>query len=519
MTDTCSHATLSPVRDGEPLPESTIRYRSRGVVLVVGDDAGAVDVAKRLPSTLRAVVFAPGASGDLKASPRVVGGRVTQVEGHLGAFRARALTASGEADIGAFSHNEDGTFDLVLDVRAAPLIARSVPPPGYFAPGSAARVSRAALDSLGQLVGTFAKPRHFSYDASICAHGARGVTGCTMCLTACGAAAIRSAGEEVAVDANLCQGCASCALACPTGALSFARPSRAGTLAMLDAAVRSGAERFPAFTLVVHDASGRDAVMAAAAGKPWALMEIDPLPAFGEELWLAALALGVRRVVLVAGSTLPPESAAILASRLGAVAEVLGPSRKGRVLRVAPGELASLPGEPEAMALAAGPVRLDPGSKRGLLHDALARIGPEPKALAKGATLGTVRIDPAKCTLCSGCANICPTGALRFASVPVAELAFVEEACIQCGMCERACPEDAISLEARWADATMRTRPRALVTDEPARCPGCGAAFASRKLLEASLARFGPELGLEGEDLDRLRLCPACRQESMFRQS
>ena len=519
MIDSRHPAALSPVREGQALPRGTVTYRSRGAVLVIGDDTEAVDVARALGPPLKALAFAPGAEGDLRGNPRVVGGRVTRVEGHLGAFRASAMSPTGESDIGAFSPNADGTFDLVLDLSRQPRFSRSVLPPGYFAPGTDAASRRAAMDQMRALVGVFAKQRYFNYDAQLCAHGARGVKGCDRCLPACAAGAIQSAGDRIEVDPNLCQGCAACTLACPTGALSFARPSRADLLTMLDAAARSAAERFPAFTLIAHGREEREAVLAAAAGKPWVLLEVDPLPAFGEELWLAALVLGARRVVLVRGATLPAESASVLAGQLCAVVDVLGVSHEGRVRSLAPDELASLSGEPSAVLLGAGPIRLDPGSKRGVLHDALARIGPEAKLLAKGACLGTIHVVQTKCTLCSGCANVCPTGAIRFASTPVAQLSFVEEACIQCGMCGRACPEDAITLEARLADAAMRSQPRALVTDEPARCPSCGAPFMSLRLLGASLARFGPDLGLSGEDLDRLRLCPACRQESMFRQS
>lgn len=519
MTEMKLPAALVPLRDGQTPSEASVRYRSRGVVLVVGDDASAVDVARGLPPPLRAVVFAPGASGALNEDPRVVGGHVTKVEGHLGAFRARARGKRGEEDIGAFSHNEEGLFDLVLDLRKAPLIDRSVPPYGYFAPGPAAQVTRRSLEPLAGMVGWFVKPRYYSYEPEICAHASRGVPGCSRCLSACPAGAIRSAGDRVAVDSSLCQGCAACTLACPTGALSFLNPSRAEGLAMLDAAVRSGAERFSGFSLVVHAGADREKVLAASAGRPWVLLEFDPLPAFGEELWVTALAHGARRVVLVRGQAMPPEGATVVDARVAAMNDVLGMPPEERVRSMAPNELASLAGEPGVMPLSGRRVRLDSGSKRGLLHDTLGRIGPRPKALAIGAVLGTIHLERGKCTLCSGCANVCPTGAVGFKSVPVAELSFVEEACIQCGLCARACPEGAISLEARWADEETRSRARALVTDEPARCPACGAAFASRKLLDASLARFGPELGLAREDLDRLRLCPACRQESMFRRS
>jgi ferredoxin len=518
LTDNRLPAGLSPVREGQALPQGTITYRSRGAVLVIGDDDGAVAVARGLPAPLVPVVFAPGAAGELRASPRVVGGRITCVEGHLGAFRASALTATGEAGIGAYSPNDSGAFDLVLDLGREPRFARSVLPPGYLAPGidEAARIE--ALVILGRLVGTFAKPRHFTYDPDNCAHGARGVAGCTRCLPACAAGAIHPAGDRIAVDPFLCQGCAACTLACPTGALSFASPSREEGLAAIEAACCAAREAHGSFALVVHGAADREAVNAAAAGRPWALVEAEPLAAFGEESWLAALALGAGAVLLVRDSRVPPETDAILRMQVAATCALFGHTAPVRVKLV---DAASLPAVPASLRRIGRDVamQLKGASKRGLLHEALGALGLPPARLAPGATLGAVLVADAKCTLCSACANVCPTGALAFVAQPEATLSFLEDACVQCGLCAAACPEAAVTLDPRLADSATRSARRALVTGETARCPSCGSGFAPKRLLRASLARFGDEAGLGEAGRERLRLCPACRQESMFRQS
>ena len=76
-----------------------------------------------------------------------------------------------------------------------------------------------------EMRGEFEKPKYFNLDPEICAHGRRGVRGCTRCLNVCPAWAITSAGETVTVDPNLCQGFGSCASVCPTGAITYAYPS------------------------------------------------------------------------------------------------------------------------------------------------------------------------------------------------------------------------------------------------------------------------------------------------------
>jgi ferredoxin len=198
-------------------------FESRGAVLVTGPAALAVPAGAQLAKTLRVLVCATGTipGSSLKGNPAVMIGRIAGLGGYLGRFTAKAFARDKAlADLGPFSPNPDGFFDLVLDLNAPPLLNPAAGPPGYFAPGAEPAAIGAAITALAELTGRFRLPRYIDYDAALCAHGAQGIPGCARCLTVCQSAAIASAGERVVLDPQRCRGCAACALACPTGALT-----------------------------------------------------------------------------------------------------------------------------------------------------------------------------------------------------------------------------------------------------------------------------------------------------------
>ncbi len=127
-----------------------------------------------------------------------------------------------------------------------------------------------------------------------------------------------------------------------------------------------------------------------------------------------------------------------------------------------------------------------------------------------------VAID-SKCTICNACVNLCSTNAL---SKEGNKVNFVYGNCIACGLCERACPEEAITLE-RALDFSrlVEKEGKTLVEPEFIACTGCGKLFMSRsafeRISELLKEREGDsggkgELSVE-EQLELLRYCEDCR--------
>lgn len=514
---------------GTPTPHDGVVYRSRGAVLVIGDSAAAADSAlellKRAPK-LRIALFAPGvpAVSDLPSNITAVGGRIVSLQGHLGQFSASVRVAVDKTeDAGIFSDNADRRFDLVLDLCHEPLLQQNVPPYGYYAPGDDPAALVRALDSLPQLTGDFYKPKHLDYSPQLCAHGAVGVAGCTRCLNVCSASAMRSTGEKIEVDPFLCQGCASCSMACPTGALGFVQPTPKALQDKLSQLLAEHAVDVNAHFLVVHDAATRH--LLPTMEMPGALLfEVNPLSAFSESLCLSALVSGVSGVVLVIASTTSLQSRKLIEQKVRELSTILvslgGEPTALQVLTpmnagIAIEKLKSNLGPSVLTAVVNG--NLSDGKRATFLAlvDAFSqgRQTSKPCTLATGAAFGTVLVDPEKCTICHACTHLCPTGALSAQLDPAPILNFKESLCVQCDLCRAGCPEKAISLQPRFLpDAVAREASRELASDQLVPCSRCGTPFTGRRRLAASLALMQEYAKDIPGGIDSLRMCLSCRQ-------
>lgn len=159
------------------------------------------------------------------------------------------------------------------------------------------------------------------------------------------------------------------------------------------------------------------------------------------------------------------------------------------------------------------------GGKRSMLRFALSelhRAAPAPVgviALPKGAPLGAVEIDVGGCTLCLSCVSACPTGALRDDPERPA-LRFVEDACVQCGLCQATCPEHVISLKPQIDFDAARAPARILKEEEPFCCIRCGKPFGVKSTIEQVLAKLeGKHWMYKGSSrrLDVIKMCDDCR--------
>ena len=84
---------------------------------------------------------------------------------------------------------------------------------------------------------------------------------------------------------------------------------------------------------------------------------------------------------------------------------------------------------------------------------------------------------------------------------------------MQCGLCESACPEDAIALQPRMLfDTDARQRARVLHEEEPFKCIVCGRPFATASMIDRMMGKLQGHWMFQDEAATRrLKMCENCR--------
>ena len=516
---------------------SLLEYQSQGRLLIIGAADIALSAAARLGTDLQiGLVLRESSSSDQdKPYPSVtVGAAQLQLSGHLGAYQLDVLRDDQAVPVAPLLGWPQAEVDLILDLGATPLLDYEISPFGYFATRAEPAALEQALTELPELIGEFEKVKYFAYDPDICAHGSSKLSGCRRCLDACPTGAITSLIDKIQVDPYYCQGAGGCATACPTGAITYRYPPAADTLNRLRVLLRSYLqEGGQQPVLLFHDGElGQQLLQASQEHLPAHVLAVavEEIGSVGMDVWLSALAFGASRVVLLDTVQVAQRVRRELSDQLASAQALLeGCGYPPAVLSLTQAATAQELLDELAQGSVMPPLRpatfSGSNEKRNMLFFAidwlLSQAGavPETIKLPPQAPFGHIIVDRSACTLCMACVSVCPASAVA-AGGDTPRLDFIEANCVQCGLCEQACPEDAIRLEARYLVAREQRQQRQILNEEaPFHCIACGKPFATQSVIQKMTAKLtGHWMFQDGIALRRLQMCGDCRVRNMLEQ-
>lgn len=525
----------------EPATTSVVAYESAGRLLVIGAEhapPGAIETleAAELQCYLliKQVVVIDEAADSLRDKFVTFQADHCEISGYLGSFTILVERNTRRFNLGKTAGIQSGCFDLVLEFSTAPTIPAEIPPPGYYwvpAEGANETQLQRAVEEIPAMVGNFQKPKYFNYNPDICAHNRSGITACTRCIDVCPTDAIKSIGELIEVDSYLCQGGGACSTACPTGAITYAYPPSANLLEILRHLIltyrQSGGTN--AHILFFDQEHGKPLVQESfdSLSENILPVEVEEVGSLGLDVLFGLLAYGASGAIIlcrnVAASvrTELKEQITILDAMMhgmgfeGSSIELLESNTVGTLSNLI---------RPFQSALKVDSAKFMPtGLKRTDIQFAVdhlhvhSPLKPESLLLPAHAPFGEIQVDVLTCTLCMGCVSVCPASALE-AGGEVPLLSFIENNCVQCGMCEKSCPESSITRRQRYVfGADSRLRSKTLNEDAPFHCTKCGKPFASKAMLTRMKDKLkGHWMFTNPQAFARLEMCDECRVKDMF---
>ena len=428
------------------------------------------------------------------------------------------------------------------------------------------------------LLGGIEKPQFLDLDMEICASGESNQEGCRACYDACPHDAVsKPFPDEVEIDPVACQNCGACTSTCPTGAVSLREPSNERIAREVEALLSSGADdggwllsrgssgiETPIVAFVCSERADdaiREYGRIAAAGKSESEIEYPPIlpvsvncaDTVGEAHVTHALACGADGVAILGCGCdcrhSGPEPKTELVDRLNRATTDLGLGERVGFFAPEAGEPGEFVESISAFGESLSPSPIPEGehvAEGTLLHSdheepeyynhgwalesvraILEHAEPEREVIRGFENFGRMDVNDA-CTLTPTCSTLCPTDAIRRTEMG---LEFNHEKCVNCGLCEEGCPENAITmhdgldlslLPENRQDQTAETEEDPAWTrtfeGEMLGCARCGKEFTSKRSAEKIESEVGDLVGNLAPSAEEsvFNYCSDCRAHLLY---
>ena len=328
--------------------------------------------------------------------------------------------------------------------------------------------------------------------------------GCTLCVESCPRQAYTWLDGRIAYDKDACQPCGRCVTTCPTGSITNPSVSPAALASQVEAlALAAGVPIGVAFRC------SRARKTPAPAG--WHAIEV-PCTGMVTATWVVApLLLGAAQVAVlpcsINGCDRSLDASAVAAVRFCAdLLAGLGIDSRRIAIAMSPIMLDPLPAVPIDDGFGAG------AAARVFAALRMSAVTETSSLDGEAAPLGVVAIEPSACTMCTKCAQICPTGALRCDNdAGSLTLSFDPSRCTACDQCVSVCPEverGAIRVGHRVDFGALAAGRIELNRSSTHTCERCGQPVAPTAMMD----RIGDILGNDTALMEHLtRLCLVCR--------
>jgi ferredoxin len=355
----------------------------------------------------------------------------------------------------------------------------------------------------------------------ICQYISRLDAGCDACVQACPQNAVIQTGAGITVKHELCIECGSCVSSCPTGAMQYELFDDQCFIEWF-----AKVEIPQNCTVLIGDEKQLHSLWwkkNLPENAHLLFLEHPNFKALTSMHFLFLLSVGAGRVILID----EPDSVASLpvAREIRAANTVFSSlfAKDDRVLVAAGQRLATLVQDPITTPFSGSYRDFNFTNRREKLASVLCflmerkTVSADETAVLKGpdfAPFGTVSCDTEKCTHCGACLNECRILALT-ADEENLTLNLLGINCIQCTVCVRVCPENALALQPGLQLEADFFAPRELTRAEAVICPECGKPFGTRKSFALVMAKLKAHGSLAAENTF-FEYCEKCRVVKLF---